>query len=644
MEYLDSQKEKRIEKHLLDLLKKDLFDALVITIIIFFLKQRERKIFLSFQKKKFKQKKIKKLSEISQSHLVYVGGKQSFEFLVDNSQLPKWTPLSKIKNPQNVRKIVTGLKNYSLVWIGANKLQFHQSQGTTKYEIEGEEIKDIQAGSQTYLILTKSGKVFSLASRSVSRFCEIPLESSNSSTWNRVRSVPFFNDEKNNRKVKSIAMVGYSNYFVCENGELYGNVHNLGRLGDGTSNNHKNLPVLIDKNVTRAFGGVECYNFFYTNSNNETLSCGLNRDGTLGNGENKNLSEPQIVPNWRAEDILDIRVCSLHAVLVTKTGRTYSCGSLSYNGHLTSKSIFTEINQLKEKKVIKIATSSYTTLVLTEERELYAWNIVSVPTKQKISKSSRPAKLDLPEKFLENTPGDIGFSCGVGVYFLYQSVSGTITQDFQNLLDLKKYCDSTITVSNEIKIPIHKLLLELRTGLKVEDINKAFFENNCTEEEIISFLKWAYYGAFQSDTLQRLFSFLNLSFPPKNKLNSDLLKLYGDEDSQDFNILVQVNDEDDEEAFEEIPVHKFLLLARSGLFRAMFENFNEKETNQVKDYSGKSIESLEVLIKYFYTDTLELTADHDSTLIVEELEDSIEYYQLNKHSNLKNQLYGVLKK
>ncbi|KAJ6249106.1 btk-binding protein-related [Anaeramoeba flamelloides] len=433
------------------------------------------------------------------------------------------------------------------------------------------------------------------------------------------KAVPFFNDEKNNRKVKSIAMVGYSNYFVCENGELYGNGHNLGRLGDGTSNNHKSLPVLIDKNGR-----------------------------TLGNGENKNLSEPQIVPNWRAEDILDIRVCSLHAVLVTKTGRTYSCGSLSYNGHLTRKSIFTEINQLKEKKVIKIATSSYTTLVLTEERELYAWNIVNVPTKQKISKSSRPSKLDLPEKFLENIPGDIGFSCGVGVYFLYQSVSGTITQDFQNLLDSKKYCDSTITVSNEIKIPIHKLLLELRTGLKVEDINKAFFENNCTEEEIISFLKWAYYGAFKVDTLERLFSFLNLSFPPKNKLNSDLLKLYGDEDSKDFNILVKVNDEDgeedDEEAFEEIPVHKFLLLARSGLFRAMFENFNEKETNQVKDYSGKSIESLEVLIKYFYTDTLESTADHDSTLIVEELEDSIEYYQLNKHSNLKNQLYGVLKK
>ncbi|KAJ6250059.1 hypothetical protein M0813_16431 [Anaeramoeba flamelloides] len=72
----------------------------------------------------------------------------------------------------------------------------------------------------------------------------------------------------------------------------------------------------------------------------------------------------------------------------------------------------------------------------------------------------------------------------------------------------------------------------------------------------------------------------------------------------------------------------------------MFENITE-ESKSVKDYSGKSIESIEILIKYFYTEKIELTADHDPLLIIEELEDSIEYYQLNENSNILSQLNEI---
>ncbi|KAJ3436087.1 hypothetical protein M0812_18133 [Anaeramoeba flamelloides] len=139
------------------------------------------------------------------------------------------------------------------------------------FTIENEEIKDIQSGCWTYLILVKSGKVFSLAQKN--SCCEVPLSDPESSTFEKIRPVPFFNKKENNRKVDTFAMVGWSNYFVCKDG----------RLGDGTSNKSKNLPVLIFENVTRVFGGVKGYGFFFTTKNNELYTAVQNSWRMLGN-------------------------------------------------------------------------------------------------------------------------------------------------------------------------------------------------------------------------------------------------------------------------------------------------------------------------------------------------------------------------
>ncbi|KAJ3426006.1 btk-binding protein-related [Anaeramoeba flamelloides] len=103
----------------------------------------------------------------------------------------------------------------------------------------------------------------------------------------------------------------------------------------------------------------------------------------------------------------------------------------------------------------------------------------------------------------------------------------------------------------------------------------------------------------------------------------NIAQLYNDDDSKDFKILVNIEDQKEEENkdkdvnYEEIPVHKFILLARSGLFRAMFDYVNEKDnTNKVQDYTNKSIESLKILIKYLYTNSIELTTEQDPKLIV----------------------------
>ncbi|KAJ6251376.1 hypothetical protein M0813_15033 [Anaeramoeba flamelloides] len=579
------------------------------------------------------------------------------------NQLQNWTQLSKIKNANQVRKIVSGCNKHCLIWKGTNNLEFYQTnqEDPKCFTIENEEIQDIQSGIWTYLILTKSGKVFSLAQHEKSRYCEIPLSDPESSTFEQIRPVPFFNKKENNRKVESLAMVGCSNYFLCKDGKLYGNGLNKGSLGDGTSNQAKNLPVFIFKDVTRVFGGVHGLCVFFTSKNNELYVCGENRGGCLGIGNSSSKpNSPVQVPNWKADDILDIHTNDGFSILITKEGKTYSCGGSFNNGFSQDKSTFTEIEELKNQKVIQYSGGYEFSLCLTNENELYGWGFRPdfQPTNQygKIALLT-PKKLNLPKYFQNNPSIKLKITCGTHSIFIYPSYRNCLIQDFQKLFKSKLFCDSKLKLNENFELPIHKTLVESRTNLQISTIEDLLNQESFSKEEILIFFKWLYLDQISNqETLKKIFNSLNLSFPPKNSFQKDLLNLYKDEDSKDFTLLIKnENDEDvkkdkeeeeeeeEEYAMTEIPVHKIVLIARSGLFRDMFQNVTQ-ETNSVKDYSGKSIDSLEILIKYFYTDKIEITADHDPLLVLEELEDSIEYYQLNENSNILNQLNEIKNK
>ncbi|KAJ6244938.1 hypothetical protein M0813_20772 [Anaeramoeba flamelloides] len=555
----------------------------------------------------------------------------------NENKCPRWTPLSKIKNANKVRKIVSGHDQNCLIWKGINNLEFYQTYQIKSFTIEKEEIKDIQSGYTTYLILTKSGKVFSLAQNCC--YCEAPLSDPKSSTFEKIRPVPFFNKKENNRKVDTFAMVGWSNYFVCKDGKLFGNGYNMGRLGDGTSNQAKNIPILIFENVTRVFGGVQGYCFFFTTKNNELYTAGTNSCGCLGIGNLTNQKSPVKVPNWKAEDILDLQTNDDYSILITKEGKTYGCGLAGYNGFTQDKSTFTEIEELKNKKVVEYFGGSRISLALTNENELFGWGFDSDnhPTDQYGNINIRkPHKFNLPEIYQNNPSIKLKITCGTDCIYLYPSYNSCLIQDFQKLFESKIFCDSKLSLNENIQFPIHKIIVESRTNLQISTIEDLLNKESFSKQEILLFLKWVYFDEITNvDLLKQIFNSLNLSFPPKNTFQKDLHDLFNDEDSKDFTLLIK-NDEDEDE-YEEIMVHKIILLTRSGLFREMFENITE-ESKSVKDYSGKSIESIEILIKYFYTEKIELTADHDPLLIIEELEDSIEYYQLNENSNILSQL------
>ncbi|KAJ6250842.1 btk-binding protein-related [Anaeramoeba flamelloides] len=482
-----------------------------------------------------------------------------------------------------------------LVWYGLNKLQLILKNAyTINYELENEEIIDIVSSCNTYFILTKSKNLYSLAKgSSMKSHKKIPFADPQKSTFEKLRKVTFF--EEKNLVLKEVTMCFCTNYYLCENGCLYASgYYNSGLIGISGIDTNQQMPVFLNDNTIKIFSNSHGWAYFYITKGNELYSSGKNSNGQLGQGDSKGSWLPKrvILKGFEANDILDIWTGHYHSILLTKDGRVYTCGHKSYNGHDEQKTLFTELPEFKEKNVIKIAMGEYQQIILTDENEFFAWG-----SRSGIFTNHTPKLFTLPESNLNSiSPKAIQISCGLNSFFIYNTEQNTIYQDFRNFFESKKFTD---------------------------------FNLGNKEKKIITSL--------------------DLYFPPKNNLEKDLLELYKNEDSKDFVLLVKdveykenEDNNDDDGDFKEIPVHKFILLIRSGLFRGMFDYVNEKDnTNKVQDYTNKSIKSLEILIKYFYTDEIELTNDDDPSLIVEELEDSIEYYQLNEYSTLSEKLKRV---
>ncbi|KAJ6250306.1 putative e3 ubiquitin-protein ligase [Anaeramoeba flamelloides] len=597
------------------------------------------------------------------SSLYLSGSKEEFSFVTQEKKnnLPKWTETN-IKKTQTIKKIVSGKSSNFLVWKKPNKLEFYEKdKKKRKYQLpKNETIKDLVSSRYTYLILTESGKVWSLADSN--RYKEVPLFDANQSNFEKIRPVTFFEEKK--LFVNSIIMGDGSGYYLCNGDQLYVS----GMLFCGMMRNvqyvtGEPMPVYVQDKVIKIFAGINATGFFFITSKPDLLySCGNNSFGQLGIGYAGGFQmTPTDVKNFKGSEILTVSSGLSYSILITNEGQTFGCGYQTRNGLGVRKNIFTLIPQLKKKKAVQLATGIRRTLVLTDQNELYGWGFDKglFPTDECNNwNRNTPSKISLPgffTKYLESKD-QIRIACGSFVCFLYLDFKNTLSEDLRILYESKKFCDCEIgTMGNQI--PVHKAIIECRTKLTIDQIqNKLFVEKSINKEQTLSFLKWIYSDEISDfGKLEQTFNLLELTFPPSvdNTLEKDIAQLYKDNDSKDFKILVNIDDQDEEEDndeedkkgnYEEIPVHKFILLARSGLFRAMFDYVNEKDnTNQVQDYTNKSIKSLEILIKYFYTNSIEMTTNQDPELIVDELSDAVEYYQLNNQCNFENELLKIKK-
>ncbi|KAJ6238725.1 ankyrin repeat-containing protein [Anaeramoeba flamelloides] len=206
-------------------------------------------------------------------------------------------------------------------------------------------------------------------------------------------------------------------------------------------------------------------------------------------------------------------------------------------------------------------------------------------------------------------------------------------QDFGKLFDESLYTDFAIH-----GIKIHKIFIETRLNQKLTEELIQKMEKDIKKQDLEEFFRILYSGfrLQKGDTIEKKKIFLAsiveklqldekvLECYRRNSLVQDMKLLLEDEESMDFTINVE-NDY--------IPCHKFVLVARSGLYSQMFLTLMS-EIENVRDYSGKSYETLELLIDYLYTDTIKFTGDNDVEFLLEELDDVHSYYQLNKKSSL----------
>ncbi|KAJ6242009.1 retinitis pigmentosa gtpase regulator a-related [Anaeramoeba flamelloides] len=125
----------------------------------------------------------------------------------------------------------------------------------------------------------------------------------------------------------------------------------------------------------------------------------------------------------------------------------------------------------------------------------------------------------------------------------------------------------------------------------------------------------------------------------KNKNNNDNNKKKVNNDNKNQ----KTNDKEEENKYYKMTVHKFILCARSELFRHFF-SYYDSQSNEIKDFTENSYPFFEILIKFFYTNKIEandLLGYENPQSILEELFDALDYYQLHENSRLRSCLIGI---
>ncbi|KAJ3446460.1 regulator of chromosome condensation [Anaeramoeba flamelloides] len=615
--------------------------------------------------------------------LHFLFGNTKFSYLIDKkSKLPY---VSKLKPFRKVSRVLTTgcTDKNAILQISNKKILFVSPSFSRSYTFPKEKIKKIQAGGWNYMILTDKGNVYSIGT--VNNFEQLPFLDTKKCSAYKPRLVDFF--KKKSLFVTDLLLGESTNYFLCSGGKLYASGFNSKGLLSEDIGVSSVMPVLIFDNVSKIYSGSISWGLFLTMKTNEfekqmqdqnektqLFACGFNTYGQLGVGNVENCQKPIKVPiGVPTSDILTIVSSMAHSILVTKKkGLTYSTGSSNFNGLSNSSLTFKIIPRLEDKKIVQVAVAGYS-LVLTAQNEIYCWGfqLGDYPIKSQESSTDHyfqsncsdtnwaiPQKIAINEIKPNNT---LSISCGFGICFVDEIRKDPLLDDLQYILNDKNLTDCQID-----QIKFHKGLLECRTDIKIDKIIKIL--SQFKQKKIKNFLKWVYLDKLEDiEGIRHIFKRFKIQFPPENSIEEDLLKLYYDNNSKDFTLIIKPkkkkkklkfkrkrkfrkrktdneeekgkeNNNEIEEENDIIKIHKFILYTRSGLFRGMFSCVDEI-INQVHDYSGKSIETLKILIKFLYTEKLEINENlPNKKLILEELQDAIEYYQLNENSSLLSQL------
>ncbi|KAJ6253573.1 hypothetical protein M0813_12986 [Anaeramoeba flamelloides] len=583
--------------------------------------------------------------EQTQNNSYYFGVKRGF--LTEQNNLS--TTIHPITVNPKPKQICGGCSIITILE-SENKISVYEDNSKKSFTFENETVIKIAHSYFNSLVLTQSGKVYSIGVGN--NYKQLPFENTSMIKNDKSYLIDFF--EKQKIFIIDINCGSLNNFFISDTNDLYVNGFNRdGQLG-GKATSHSALPVKLFENVDRVYCSPHGLHYFFGTNENVVYALGRGMKGNLGLGNKMDAKTTTVVPNIQANEVENI-TCGLESsAILFRCGEVFTTGIKFQNGLLEDTTAFKKLESLKDVNVISIVSGSYHTTVLTDQNEIYTWGKFS--STSLTSSILRPA-FNQPTKIIDySLPKNVLYELSSACYntFIIPKVNFRKERsnlDFLILLENGKFSDHTFKLDNNINIKIHKPLVECRTKKTVEEIENILKNKNYEKEQIKSFLKWVYSGVIEDSTIvKEICEKIDLHDFSQTAFYKDLHLLFLDEDSKNFNLIIKENDDDEEEDddddeeeeddYDVIPVHKFILYARSGLFREMFDKI-EENSNSVTDYSGKTLESLEILIKFFYTNKIELTADDDPILIFDELKDSVEYYQLKKYSSLNAELNKI---
>ncbi|KAJ6230154.1 regulator of chromosome condensation [Anaeramoeba flamelloides] len=430
------------------------------------------------------------------------------------------------------------------------------------------------------------------------------------------------------KNIEQICCGGYCSFFLNKTTNILfgcGKTKN-GRLGKPSikKENFADLQQLHE-NVANVFGGHSGHTFIIK-TDGKLYGFGFNHHGELGLGHKNNALTPtQIKLEFPVEDISKIILASYFTSILTNDGKLYATGSNLKTGIGRNLIEFTQYPQFKNNNTIiqEIGCGYDLFAILTQDNEIWIQGYFG----DSISNySSVIRKIQTGNNLTNELSTYNQIKCCDQKLMFFLKSNSYLSQDLEKLLKNGYFSDCNIK-----DIPVHKILIETRIG-KSFDLIKKYLESNCKLNEIQDLLKWIYCDEMINfKTTNEILNHFEIQNAQKTKLlKNDLKQLLFDEQTSDFKLVVinDLEEDEDEEDEEELYIHKFILAARSGLFLNMFQNL-EENLQKVKDYSGKSLETIELLISFLYTDELPITADTDQEFIKEEFEDIVEYYQLN---------------
>ncbi|KAJ6240139.1 btk-binding protein-related [Anaeramoeba flamelloides] len=541
--------------------------------------------------------------------LIVCGNNENGQLFLPQKSYPKVSKTTLQFTSTDFIRIISPAYTKTLTVVGRSTIKVFGSQ-IKKIYLANEQIISVRSGKDHWLILCSSGNVYGLGRSPIGQLGIIK-----NLIFDHAYQIPFF--EENDLRVTQIEASTNSSYFLDSNGNMY----STGRQLATGNRKPKSSPTLVSENVKKISSGVYSDHIFIETNDRHFYCCGDNSNGQLGLGDLRSRSSLTELKRFQGMEVGQI-CCGGTCTALIHDHSVYSTGKLSFHKKNTSGdfSEFELLNGLEAKRVQYIAAGSVHFIAKTFDNEVYCWggNVCQQTS------SSYPKKLDIGKVTEKNI---IDLFCGPfqTIISISDETSQTsIISDFNLLYERLELTDC------EIKgIKAHSLLLKLRT--KESDLNKIkLILEKYQPEKIKSFLYWVYTERIEDvDFLSMILKKFNRNVHHKYLLK-DLIELNKQEETKDFGIIVEN---------KVIKIHRLVLQARSDMFRGMFLSLQDI-TQNVSDYTGKTVNAMEVFFKFCYTDQIvESEIDTDS---IESLSDVTEYYQLDPNSHFERKLRNVI--